>query len=209
MLKLPALGDIGLLLAFIVPGFVTYQGVRLFSVRIARGNRDFILVYVTLSALNFAVASLLVPVIHAAGLDLSNQLLTLAGYVFVVPFVTGIVLGTLIQKDILIGLFRRRPFRWTGIKPVSHIPTAWDWKFGQTDEQFVLITLKDGTEFTGHLGSASFISSETSERDMFVQQLYERDDEGVWQPTEKSLYVSKDEIRTVEFWPAADFAERA
>lgn len=62
--------------------------------------------------------------------------------------------------------------------------------------------LKDGTEFTGLLGPDSFISSNPNERDLYVQKLFERDDDGNWLETEKSLYVGKDEIRTVEFWPA-------
>ena len=43
---------------------------------------------------------------------------------------------------------------------VHVMPTAWDWKIGDMTEQWVLVTLKDGTRFAGLCGSDSFISSD-------------------------------------------------
>lgn len=145
---------------------------------------------------------MIIPVANSSAFPMGWRVAAWASYVFAIPFLTGIIIGALVQRNFLIWLFKTRVLRWTGIKPINHVPTAWDWKFGQTAEQFVLIALKDGTEFTGLLGPDSFISSNPGERDLYVQKLFERDDDGNWLETEKSLYVSKDEIRTVEFWPA-------
>lgn len=101
---LPTFSNLTLLFAFIIPGFVTYQGIRLFSVRIARENRDFVLVYVMLSALNLAIVGLLIPVVNSSSFGLLVRFLALGAYVFVIPLATGVILGTLIQKEILFSL---------------------------------------------------------------------------------------------------------
>lgn len=201
-MQFPNLDNLTLLLTFIVPGFVTCQAIRLFSVPSRDGNNEYLATYITLSAINFVIGGLLIPVANSGAFNLFWRFAAWAAYVFLVPFVTGIVIGTMIQRNFLMWVSGKIPLRWLGVRPLSHIPTAWDWKFGSADEEFVLIVLTDGTRFAGLLGPDSFISSEPAERDLYVQKLFEPDLDGNWQPTEKSLYVAKDEIRTVEFWPA-------
>lgn len=130
-MQLPSIDNLVLLLAFVIPGFVTYQAIRFFSVPVTRENKDFILAYVTLSALNFAIAGLLIPVANSNAFAMGWRVAAWAGYVFAIPFLTGIIIGALVQRNFLIWLFKSRAFRWIGIKPINHVPTAWDWKFGQ------------------------------------------------------------------------------
>ena len=69
-------------------------------------------------------------------------------------------------------------------------------------EQWVLVTLKDGTRFAGFCGSDSFMSSDPSERDIYIQQVYDVDDDNNWSSSaEKALLIIADEIQTIEFWP--------
>jgi hypothetical protein len=207
IMQLPNMDNFILLLAFVIPGFVTFHALRLFSVPNARENKDFILSYVTLSALNFALAGLLIPVANSDAYSMVLRVTAWGAFVFVIPYVTGILLGAFIQKNFVAWMFQSPLLRWTGLKPINHIPTAWDWKFGQANESFVLVTLTNGTEFTGLLDSRSFVSSNPAERDMFIQMLYDRDIDGNWLETTKSLYVAKDQIKTVEFWPATNEAQ--
>jgi hypothetical protein len=80
-------------------------------------------------------------------------------------------------------------------------PTAWDFKLGRMSPSFVLIVLKDGTQFRGLLGARSFISSDPKERDLFLEKVFEvGDGEADWQPTEKSLLIGAGEIRSIEFF---------
>ena len=53
------------------------------------------------------------------------------------------------------------------------MPTAWDWKFGDTSAQWVLVTLNDDTKFAGYLGLRSFISSDPGERDIYIERIYD------------------------------------
>ena len=82
------------------------------------------------------------------------------------------------------------------------MPTAWDWKFGNMDNEWVLVTLKDGTRFAGFCGAQSFISSDPAERDIYVQWIYDIDDNHHWQSRgETGVLITSGEVKTIEFWP--------
>ena len=117
--------------------------------------------------------------------------------VFVIPTLVGLFLGLNIQKNIL-----TKFLQLIGINLVHAIPTAWDWKFGDRKAQWVLVTLNDGTQFAGFFGSKSFISTSPYERDMYIQYLYEIDDEDNWTPRGRSgVLIASGKIKTIEFWP--------
>lgn len=68
--------------------------------------------------------------------------------------------------------------------------------------EWVLVTLKNGTRFAGFCGTDSFMSSEPAERDLYIQWVYDLDDEDNWQPRgETGLLIAGGEISTIEFWP--------
>ena len=119
------------------------------------------------------------------------------------PLLLGLVLGTNVQKDLLFGLVRR-----LGLNPVHPIPTAWDRKFGNMGAHWVLVSLKDGTQFAGFCGKGSFMSSDPAERDIHVEQVYDLDDDDNWRYVgKKSVLVAHGEVRTMEFWPGASLED--
>lgn len=117
--------------------------------------------------------------------------------VIVGPAIFGAILGISIQ----LSLFRRL-LRKIGIHTIHALPTAWDWKFSWIKGgEWVLITLKNGTEFAGYLGDASFASSDPTERDIYIQQVCEIASDGTWVPQKKGVLISAGEISTIEFIP--------
>ncbi len=117
--------------------------------------------------------------------------------IFIGPAGFGLLLGVNIQKDLF-----RRALQWCGLYPVHVIPTAWDWKFSGMTDQWVLVTLKNGTRFAGFCGDDSFMSSDPAERDIYVQWVYDIDDEANWnQRGENAVLITAGEISTIEFWP--------
>ncbi len=118
-------------------------------------------------------------------------------FFFVVPAFLGFLLGINVQKNLF-----RRVLQRCGLNPVHGIPTAWDWKFGDMPGQWVIVTLKDGTRFAGHCGKDSFTSSDPAERDIYIQRIYDIDDNDNWSPRgETGLLIAAGEIRTIEFLP--------
>ena len=69
-------------------------------------------------------------------------------------------------------------------------------------EQWVLVTLKDDTKYAGYCDpESSFFSSEPTERDMYIEYVYNLDDDNKWEPIPgKSVLITRGEVKTIEFW---------
>ena len=115
--------------------------------------------------------------------------------VFVLPALIGCLLGFVARKE-----FTRHLLRRLHINPVHPIAAAWDWKFGDMSGIFVLVTIKDGGPIAGYCGDASFTSSTPGERDLYLEKVYEIDEEGAWQDAgQRSILIKADEVRFIEF----------
>lgn len=90
------------------------------------------------------------------------------------------------------------------INTIHPVNAAWDWRFGDCPSCYVLAVLKDGTKWAGYLGSQSFMSSDPSKRDIFIEKVYEIDREtDVWTARRSSVWIAHGEIQALEFWPAS------
>ena len=192
MTKLLSLNNLYLILVFIVPGFIALSVRSQFITgRIPSGNKASLLSYLTISVI---YGALVLPFVDPELIGKSR--LIWFGLVFIGPIFLGLLLGINIQKDLV-----RRFLNWFGLYPVHAIPTAWDWKFNGMAEQWVLVTLKDGTRFAGFYGAQSFTSSSPDERDIYLQWVYDINDDGTLSPPddEKGVLIAAGEIRTIEF----------
>jgi hypothetical protein len=61
--------------------------------------------------------------------------------------------------------------------------------------------MKDDTKWAGHLGRGSFISTDPSERDIYIENVYAVDDADVWTKKGSAVWLPQREIRSLEFWP--------
>ena len=193
MPKLLSLNSLYLILLFIVPGFIALfvRSQFITTKRPSDSNTAALLSYLTISVV---YGSLVLPCVDPALLQRSTW--AWFGLVFVGPVVLGLLLGINVQKDLV-----RRFLNWFGLYPVHAIPTAWDWKFSGMEEQWVLVTLKDGTRLAGLYGSQSFTSSTPGERDMYIERVYDIDDTGtLFLTNEKGVLIAAGEISTIEFW---------
>lgn len=119
----------------------------------------------------------------------------------VTSIITGSIIGLIKHFELsrkLFGLFK--------IKMNHPVPTAWDYFFNKKEECFVTIRLKSGNMVSGNFFSNSFASSDAEERDLYLEKIYDVDDANVWNeiPRGKGMYISKDEIETIEFFQKED-----
>ena len=194
-----SLDHLSLLLAYVVPGFITLS-VR--SQFITGGavpdNKERFLSYVAISTIYGTLALRLVDATLYQDSTWVFLLVLFGG-----PVVLGLLLGINIQKDLV-----RRFLNRLGLFPLHPSPTAWDWKFSRQSEQWVLVTLKNGDTITGFYGKESFSASTPDERDMYIQWIYDTDEKGISSsPQKKGVYIGAGEISTIEFWPFSSSEE--
>src|SRR5579859_177776 len=90
---------------------------------------------------------------------------------------------------------------------LSHpVNSAWDWRFSACEECWIMATLKDGTRWQGHLSPNSFTSTDPTERDIFIEQVYNLEDDNTWTAKGSSVLIAQGEIQTLEFWPLKSVA---
>ena len=182
-------------LVFFVPGaIILYVRSQLTTGRLPPPSERF-LSYLILSTIYLALTLPFIdyqPDLGLANLGSRSWII----WLFMVPIVVGLVLA-------LTGSHFRDFLMKIGLKPVHPIPSAWDWKFSNVSEQWVLVTLSDGSQVAGLLGVESFVSDDPAERDIYIDQVYTFDpNSGKWtEAGRKSILVAGGQVKTVEFWP--------
>lgn len=185
-----------LVIGFIVPGLIIIFVRAQFITGRTIKHGDALLSYLTVSAIYYA--AILPAILYISSVESIWRLYAVWSLaIFVLPTILGILLGVSVQRE-----WFRRVLRYFSLNPVHVMPTAWDWKFSSMQNQWILATLKDGTKFAGFCGNDSFFSSDPGERDVYIQWVYDIDDNNNWVcPGHKSVLIASGEIKTVEFWP--------
>lgn len=182
-------------LLFAVPGVIAvYIRTQFLTGRMPRVGEG-LLAYVTVSLVYHALAfPLRPPLIDAPPTNFWTVWWVL--FIFVLPAGLGVLLG-LNARYSWIGSALRKLHLVTA----HPIGCAWDWRFSGSSECWVLVILKDGMKWAGHLGPDSFISSDPAERDIYIQQVYEIGEKDKWIPRASGVWISHSEIQSIEFWP--------
>lgn len=197
MPDIKSIDNVHLVLVFLVPGLVALFVQSQFATGKNPTPTAAVLSYLTVSIIYYALVIFLVDYVLSIKELGFGKVLVWFCIIFVGPVVLGLLLGVNIQFNVLRNFLRR-----VGLNPVHTIPFAWDWKFGGMTEEWVLVTLKNGTRFAGFCGENSFMSSDPIERDIYVQWIFDIDDKNIWHPRgENGILITAGEISTIEFWP--------
>ncbi len=174
-MDLKSIDAVYLALAFLVPG----QIILFFRSRFTTGRmlpfKEAVLPYLAISLTYYALALPLVDVVLHFEEPGYAKSLAWFGLVFVGPTVAGVGWGIIHQ----VGLGRRLLAK-VGLHVVHPVPSAWDFKFGDMPAQWVLVTLKNGTRFAGYYGKKALASSDPVERDIYIAQVYDLDEQHNW-----------------------------
>ena len=181
------------ILAFVVPGLVLMFFRSQFLTGRGQKHSDALLSYFVISVIYLAAT---LPAFQwISQKDAGWSVAGWIGLLFGLPALIGCLIGLAARKEVTRQLLRR-----LRINPVHPIAAAWDWKFGDMAGAYVLVTIKDGGPIAGYCGDASFISSDPGERDLYLEKVYEIDEEGTWQDAgQRSMLIKADEVRFVEF----------
>lgn len=188
----------------LVPGIVILFVRSYFLTGRRPSHQSALLSYLIVTLLYWVAAT---PVLAAltddSWLSVDDQLLWVVT-VFLIPAVLGFAFGLELHAEWFRKLLRR-----FGINPVHEVANTWDWKFGRSQVQWVLVSLVDGTRFAGIFDEKSFASSELSERDLYIRYVHKIDENDNWEPprTEHSVLIRGHSIQTVEFFPYQPLGE--
>jgi hypothetical protein len=109
--------------------------------------------------------------------------------------ILSLAIGAITQRRFIVWLANK--LRLNAIDPAD---TAWDWLFAKCRGFQLVVTLKDDTEFCGWYGPNSFTSSETGDRDIYIEYTYTKGPDGTYRhdPASKGVYIPKDSIKYIE-----------
>jgi len=189
-----------LALMFAAPGLIIVY----FRSRFITGRRpktsEYVLEYIAIST---AYLALSVPFVEFFIEARTTNWIRIALWLLllgVVPACVGIVLGTGTQRG-----WWRFLFGKLGLSLVSPYPTGWDWIFSRLRQPaFLLITLEDGSQVAGYFGWDSLASSDPSERDLYLEEIYDLNKRGQWKARKEKqgILISGKNIKHVEIWRA-------
>lgn len=199
-MKLETIADLYFVIAIFVPGFIYDAVLSKFVPRHASALREFVLLRLfTATAFNYAVCSPLIYLLVTGALFVNKpvaQSITWLGIIFASPILLALIVA-LASQNRLLNSFSR----YLRLRPISPIPTGWDWIFGRTDPCYVLVTLRDGSEITGYFGTQSMASSVPTSRDLYLEQVFLVPSAGPWQAVPRSggIYIDGSQITAIEF----------
>lgn len=182
------------LLAALAPGLIILGIRQCFVAGPTPSFQDRALAYAGISAVYYAIST---PII--AYLQDQFGLLPWFGDALeylIMPILVGGVLAVSVSQDWIVGLLWR-----FGLRPVHHIPAAWDYAFSRLrGETYVIVTLTDGAQVAGHYGQGSFASSNEHERDLLIEDVWNVNEDGPWtRPAiPRSVLLCGRDIRSVE-----------
>jgi len=157
--------------------------------------------FLTFSCVNYALWSWLIYLLIKCKFFTEHPVQSALAWTLIIlisPSVLGLMMGHFSQKAKILQLLRR-----LGLSPMHPVPSAWDYKFGNTRQSvWVLVTLKDGSNVAGLFGSRSFASSDVAERDLYIQSVYQISETGLWEQVKRNdgILILGSEIKHIEFW---------
>lgn len=197
MPDLKSVETVYLTLGFIVPGMIIVLVRAQFFTGRVRTLSENIVSYIALTVLYYGLATPLVEVVLSIREPGRMKIFAWLSLIIILPGIIGFVLGVLGQNDVF-----RRALRKLRINPVHATPSAWDYAFARLrGDHFVMVTLSDGSTVCGVYGSHSFASSDPTERDLLLQEIYDVDGSSWTTRSERlAILIPSKEIKHVQFW---------
>lgn len=195
MPTIDAINSLGLVLVFLVPGLVALYARSQFLTGRQLDIKEAGPVYLILTLVYYGLAFPFVQYVvylDGNGWWRASMWMLLFG---LGPFIFGSLLGIAAYYAMV-----KRIASYLGISLVHPIPTAWDYKLSQSEENYVFVTLKDGTKFAGLFGRNSFASTDPGDRDLYLERIFDWHENEPWEARiGNGVWLTGSEISSIEF----------
>lgn len=198
MTDVKSLDQLSLILGYIVPGIIIlYVRAQFLTGRIGP-HKEALLSYFTLSVIYLTVMNAGVLLVTGRPDPLPDQ----TRYWLPIFLAGAVIFGVLVGLNASLGSMRRL-LGYFGLNLPHALDSAWDWRFSRFPASLMTITLKDGSRVSGWCGLDSFIGSDPKDRDLYIEQVYDVDEQGNWtmRTPGKGIYIAGGEVRTIEIIP--------
>ncbi|MEF3366313.1 DUF6338 family protein [Methylocystis sp. 9N] len=193
------LENFNLILFFIVPGIVIVSARSRFITGRMPSLTENVLGFFVLSLIYYSLTVLFIEQALSVREPWIAKAIIWIMLILCGPALFGIFLGVSSQKEW---------FSWIpqkcNVTTIHVIPTAWDWRFSKVPRggQFVMVTLTNDEKVAGFFGSNSFASSDSGERDLYIEEEYIVSKADIWEPRadKVGILVAAKEIKYIEFW---------
>ena len=198
MTEVKSLEQLSIILGYLVPGIIIlYVRAQFLTGRIGP-HKDALLSYFTLSIIFLTIMNAGVLLITGNSDPLPDQ----TRYWLPILLLGASVFGALVGLNASLGLMRRL-LGYLRLSLPHALDSAWDWRFSRFPASLMTVTLKDGSRVSGWCGENSFIGSDPKDRDLYIEQVYDVDEDGNWalKTPDKGIYIAGGEVRTIEIIP--------
>ena len=170
MLNFLSAKDVTELALLLAPGLIILAIRARFKEGAVPDIKERTIAYAVASTAYYAVIG---PLFHVqTGVPLSSWVWAGLHYVLV-PLAIAFLIVLFDQKEWLYRIAHHFDFRLA-----HHIPAAWDYAFSKLNRgTFVWVKLHSGTEYAGKMGARSFASSSTAERDLYLEEVWQINEE--------------------------------
>lgn len=192
---------IKILIAFIMPGFVTDFIISFAVPRAKRTSQETILTTLTFSCVNYALFSWLVLIINNEAFYSEHKVFYIILWTFILliaPILEGMLFVWLANSHL-----SKMLLQFLKPKNVRLTPTAWDYIFSQEQRLWILITLNDDSRIGGFFGEKSFVSEYPQAQDIYLEQVWHLGDNGEFKsPVADSAgcLIKMQDIKYLEFF---------
>ena len=159
---------------FIVPGYIIRETISSISPQKNCSDGEKTVQAIGYSILNIALWYWLYWIIqHNVSRDSAWYRLLSTLAILLTGGITGVALGVIRAKNIF-----RKIFSFFKINYHQPVPTAWDYKFSAGDKQWIEVMVNDGKVIRGLYSSKSFSASDSEYRDIYLEELYTKNQNG-------------------------------
>lgn len=180
---------------FLLPGFLIKEVIDSIVPPKFYNDVKFFFTCIIYSIFNLALWAWLDKIVYTNCKNENTVLLYIALINLGTSFFTGFIIGFIKYYNF--------PFNILNIRKLNNpIPTAWDYYFNKKEGCFVIIALKSGKKIYGLYAQNSFASSENSERDIYIERIYNYNNDEPWKevPRSQGIYINREDIETIEFY---------
>lgn len=186
--------------AFVLPGFITYYIVCMVIPAKEEQAQNQILRCLYYSVWNYLLCSFFIYKIVTTKYYIEHKFRTYGIWliiIFIVSIALGIVILILNKFEIIKKILDK--FGYSKIHP---IPTSWDYKFSKSEDCYIIVYLKNGSTVAGYFGGDSFASSDTRERDIYIERIYKIENDTEWVEVKRSdgILIKGENIEQIEFF---------